>query len=73
MDSITPVIGLIGGSGLYDIDGLEDREWRHVSTPGVSLRTNCSSAASLGCNAFSSPSWPRPPQPALGVEFPRQY
>ncbi len=33
MDSITPVIGLIGGSGLYDIDGLENREWRHVPTP----------------------------------------
>ncbi len=31
--SITPVIGLIGGSGLYDIDGLQDREWRHVETP----------------------------------------
>ena len=31
--STTPVIGLIGGSGLYDIDGLEDREWRHVATP----------------------------------------
>lgn len=31
--SITPVIGLIGGSGLYDIDGLQDREWRHVPTP----------------------------------------
>ncbi len=32
-DSIEPVIGLIGGSGLYDIDGLKDREWRRVSTP----------------------------------------
>jgi len=32
-DPITPVIGLIGGSGLYDIDGLEDREWRRVETP----------------------------------------
>ena len=31
--TITPVIGLIGGSGLYDIDGLEDREWRRVETP----------------------------------------
>jgi 5'-methylthioadenosine phosphorylase len=30
---ITPVIGLIGGSGLYDIPGLEDREWRRVHTP----------------------------------------
>jgi 5'-methylthioadenosine phosphorylase len=32
-DSIEPVIGLIGGSGLYDIDGLEEREWRRVHTP----------------------------------------
>ncbi len=31
--SVTPVIGIIGGSGLYDIDGLEGRTWRHVSTP----------------------------------------
>ena len=30
---IQPVIGIIGGSGLYDIDGLEDKEWRHVATP----------------------------------------
>jgi 5'-methylthioadenosine phosphorylase len=30
---IEPVIGLIGGSGLYDIDGLEEREWRRVATP----------------------------------------
>ena len=33
MDQITPVIGIIGGSGLYDIDGLEDKQWRHVPTP----------------------------------------
>ena len=32
-DKITPVIGLIGGSGLYDIDGLRDREWRRVDSP----------------------------------------
>ncbi|HYZ32422.1 MAG TPA: S-methyl-5'-thioadenosine phosphorylase [Crenalkalicoccus sp.] len=30
---IEPVIGLIGGSGLYDIEGLEEREWREVHTP----------------------------------------
>ena len=30
---IEPVIGLIGGSGLYDIEGLEDKQWRHVDTP----------------------------------------
>src|SRR5438270_6158098 len=28
-----PVIGIIGGSGLYQIDGLEDVEWRRVASP----------------------------------------
>ncbi|AQS87140.1 5'-methylthioadenosine phosphorylase [Neoasaia chiangmaiensis NBRC 101099] len=32
-NTIEPVIGIIGGSGLYDIDGLQDKEWRHVETP----------------------------------------
>src|SRR5271163_1730649 len=29
----TPVIGIIGGSGIYDIEGLEDKTWRQVATP----------------------------------------
>ncbi|MHA1600514.1 MAG: S-methyl-5'-thioadenosine phosphorylase [Alphaproteobacteria bacterium] len=28
-----PVIGVIGGSGLYDIPGLTDTEWRRVESP----------------------------------------
>jgi 5'-methylthioadenosine phosphorylase len=28
-----PVVGLIGGSGVYDIPGLTKVEWRHVPTP----------------------------------------
>src|SRR4051812_40963833 len=28
-----PVIGVIGGSGIYDIEGLEDKVWRQVATP----------------------------------------
>ena len=28
-----PVIGIIGGSGLYDIDGLTDQRWQAVDTP----------------------------------------
>ncbi len=28
-----PVLGVIGGSGLYEIDGLEDTEWVAVETP----------------------------------------
>lgn len=30
---MTPVIGIIGGSGLYDIPGLERREKRRIETP----------------------------------------
>ncbi|MBN9563803.1 MAG: S-methyl-5'-thioadenosine phosphorylase [Alphaproteobacteria bacterium] len=30
---IGPVIGIVGGSGLYDIDGLEEKSWRSVETP----------------------------------------
>ena len=32
-DAVNPVIGIIGGSGLYDIAGLEEQEWRRVDTP----------------------------------------
>ena len=28
-----PVIGIIGGSGVYDIEGIEGAEWRQVKTP----------------------------------------
>jgi 5'-methylthioadenosine phosphorylase len=28
-----PIIGIVGGSGLYDIEGLENRAWRQVGTP----------------------------------------
>lgn len=28
-----PVIGILGGSGVYDMDGLEGAEWRAVETP----------------------------------------
>ncbi len=35
--SDSTMIGIIGGSGIYDIDGLRDAEWRTVDTPwGVS-------------------------------------
>ena len=28
-----PVLGIIGGSGLYDIDGLEQVHWRKIRSP----------------------------------------
>jgi len=30
---VTPVIGIIGGSGLYDIEGLSDTVWEKIETP----------------------------------------
>jgi len=30
---VTPVIGIIGGSGLYNIEGLTDTSWQRVETP----------------------------------------
>ncbi|HME24298.1 MAG TPA: S-methyl-5'-thioadenosine phosphorylase [Acetobacteraceae bacterium] len=30
---VQPVIGVIGGSGIYDIEGLEDKLWCQVATP----------------------------------------
>jgi 5'-methylthioadenosine phosphorylase len=33
MDNIPPVIGIIGGSGLYHIEGLSNTRWEHVETP----------------------------------------
>ena len=32
-DLVEPVIGIIGGSGLYDVPGLVDKVWRRVATP----------------------------------------
>jgi 5'-methylthioadenosine phosphorylase len=32
-DATMPVIGILGGSGLYQIDGLADVEWRRVTSP----------------------------------------
>jgi 5'-methylthioadenosine phosphorylase len=29
----TPVLGIIGGSGVYDIDGLTGQEWRKIDSP----------------------------------------
>jgi len=31
--SLPPVLGIIGGSGIYDIEGLSDVRWEAVNTP----------------------------------------
>jgi purine nucleoside phosphorylase len=40
------VLGIVGGSGLYDLPGLQGAEWRNIEAPGASRRTK-----------FSMPSW----------------
>jgi len=30
---VPPVIGVIGGSGIYEVDGLENAEWRRIDSP----------------------------------------
>ncbi len=32
-EATTPLLGIIGGSGIYDIVGLTDLEWRKIDTP----------------------------------------
>jgi 5'-methylthioadenosine phosphorylase len=32
-ERVEPILGVIGGSGLYDIAELEEKEWRRVETP----------------------------------------
>jgi 5'-methylthioadenosine phosphorylase len=32
-ETVTPVIGILGGSGLYDIEGLSDTSWEKIETP----------------------------------------
>lgn len=32
MDNVKPVVGVIGGSGVYDLDGLDDVRWETVSS-----------------------------------------
>ncbi len=32
-NSVRQLVGVIGGSGIYDIDGLEDRQWVQVESP----------------------------------------
>ena len=67
-------IGIIGGSGLYEIDALEDAQWIAVDTPWGAP----SDALLIGRIAgvkfvFLAPPRPRPPDPAERSQFPRQY
>ena len=32
-EKVFPVVGVLGGSGIYEIDGLEDARWESVESP----------------------------------------
>ena len=60
-----PVIGVIGGSGVYEIDGLSNTRWEKVSSPFGEPRTSCSSASwtaspSASCRATAAATGSRP-------------
>jgi len=51
-----PVVGIIGGSGLYDIDGLERKALAaHRIRRGAMPPTNCWKAGSAACAACFLP------------------
>jgi 5'-methylthioadenosine phosphorylase len=38
---VPPVIGVIGGSGIYEVDGLEKAEWRRIESPFGEMSDEC--------------------------------
>ena len=49
------VVGVIGGSGVYALEGLEIVKEEKIASPGVSLRTSCASGAWARPSACFSP------------------
>ena len=50
-DLIQPVIGIIGGSGFYGVEGLKDAKWRRMPTPwgGASDEVLCGTLDGVQC------------------------
>ena len=63
MASPNGAIGIIGGSGLYDIDGLEDEQWLAIETPvGRTRRTKILFGTHRRReSAIPAAAWPRAP------------
>jgi len=60
MKANDPTIGIIGGSGLYELEGLTDVRWRRVCTPFGApseclLLGGSRAARDLPCRATSGP------------------
>ena len=66
-DEDNPVLGIIGGSGLYDIPGLADLRWRRVASPFgeasdeillMGTANTLSPALPASCTRFKTPGTP---------------
>ena len=69
-----PVIGIIGGSGLYQIDGLADVAWRRIASPfGETSDEFCFGTLGRAAGRVPAPPRARPRAAAVGDQFPRQY
>ena len=72
--SSAAVIGIIGGSGLYQIDGLTDIAWRRVATPfGEPSDELCFGTLGGQRGGVPAAARARPPHPAVGDQLPRQH
>ena len=67
------ILGVLGGSGLYDIDGLDDaRERRRLDAVRRPVGAARQRPARRGAPALSPAPRPRPPLLAVGDQLPRQ-
>ena len=66
-------IGIIGGSGLYAIDALEDAQWIPPNPPGVPRPTRYSAARSAMSACGSATARSRSPARPLDARCARQY
>ena len=68
------VIGIIGGSGLYQVDGLEDARWVSVDTPWGKPSDDVLTGAYRGHQIrVPAAPWPGPSHRAQRAEQPGQY
>jgi len=67
------VLGVIGGSGIYDLPGLENVREERIASPWASRRGRCGSARSLACRWCSCRATTKASAVALRHQLSRQY
>ena len=57
MDKDRLILGIIGGSGIYDIDGVENSKWVKVTTPYGDPSDEIYTGSLNGINLAFLPAW----------------